>query len=560
MHAISRLSAVLFVLAAAAGTLPAQTTPITAQLFAGGFSGPLYVCAPPRDRDAERLFVVEQGGRIRVRRSGVTLPAPFLNLGPTSGGSTGLDLVLSGGERGLLGMAFHPNYAHNGFFYVDYTRQTDGSIVVARYQVQAANPDLADPTSGVQLLLIPHSAFNNHNGGCLQFGPDGLLYIGVGDGGFANDPNNNAQNPNQLLGKLLRIDVDHPAPGLQYGIPPGNPYAGGTAGLGEIWAIGMRNPWRFSFDRGNGDLYIGDVGQGAVEEIDWQANAELRSASSPATVKNFGWRCMEGNTCTNLGGCTCNAPALTPPIQTYPNCAQPGGLGCAVMGGYVYRGCAIPDLRGTYFYADYTSNQIWSFRYSPGAGLTNFTNRTAQLAPVGGPSIAGVVSFGEDACGELYIVAQGSGSIFKLVAAATPANTGLSAFGAGTPGCNGAHVLGATSPPARGNPCFHFTCTNAPPSSFGIYMLADLAVIAGYDPFQLGVTFHIDLNSSFLLVAPIPSDAAGVGEHWMGIPNDPSLPGVVLQAQAVWFWPPEVCQPSAGGLSSSNGLTVTFLP
>ena len=551
----------LFVAAVAVATaaLRAQTaTPLTTQLVANGFTAPLYVCAPAGD--SQRLFVVEQGGRVRVRKNGATLATPFLNLGPTAGGVPGLDLVLAGGERGLLGLAFHPDHLRNRLCYVYYTRQPDGALTIARYAATAGNADLADPSSRLDLLVIPHPSFANHNGGCLQFGPDGLLYFGTGDGGSGNDPNNNAQNVDSRLGKLLRIDVDHPAAGLPYGIPPGNPYAGATAGLDEIWAIGLRNPWRFSFDRLTGDLYLGDVGQNAVEEVDFAAAAELLAPSSPATVKNFGWRCMEGNNCTGLGGCTCNAAALTPPIQTYPNCAVAGGLGCAVIGGHVYRGCAIPDLRGTYFYADTSSNQIWSFRYDPRAGRTEFGNRTAQLAPPGGLSIASIVSFGEDACGELYIVDQGGGEIFKIVPAAPPVNTGLAAFGSGTPGCRGAHVLGANLPPARHNPCFRFACSNAPLAAGGVLALANVADPAGSDPFRAGLVVHVSLASTLLLSSPIASDAAGNGSLLMPIPNDPALVGVSLHAQTFWAWPASSCQPSTLGVSSSNGLTLTFLP
>jgi len=373
--------ALLVAPAVRAGDTTGSSVALTTERIAVGLSDPLYVTAPPGD--VERLFIVEQNtALIKIRKNNAILGTPFIDLNSKAS---------SGGERGLLGLAFHPNYRDNGFFFVNYTSNT-GATVVERYTV-SANPDVADPASA-KLVLTVGQPFSNHNGGCLQFGPnDGYLYIGMGDGGAANDPGNRSQNGNVLLGKMLRIDVDSAG---AYDIPPDNPFVGVAGIRDEIWAFGVRNPWRFSFDRDNGDMYIGDVGQDAREEVSWQPG------TSPGG-ENYGWRCMEGTACTGLSGCTCNAPALTLPIHEYPH---PPGV--AVTGGYVYRGCAIPELEGTYFFADFVGD-IWSFDWD-GSTKTNFTDRN-ELEP----GISLIPSFGEDGLGEMYIVDSADGEIYKIV-------------------------------------------------------------------------------------------------------------------------------------------------
>jgi cysteine-rich repeat protein len=361
------------------------TTPgLDAEQVVCGLTSPVYVTASPGD--ATRLFIVEQTGRIRIfnRTTSTLLATPYLNL---SG------IITSGGERGLLGLAFHPNYAANGFFYVNYTN-TSGNTVVARYTRSTA--DTANAASAVILKTITQD-FSNHNGGCLQFGPDGMLYIGMGDGGSAGDPNNRAQNTGSLLGKILRLDVDAASP---Y-IPADNPFVGGGNPLDEIWAIGTRNPWRFSFDRLTGDMYMGDVGQDAREEINFQP-------ASSTGGENWGWRCYEGNAVYNTTGCG--------PIGNYdfPILEVSHPTGCSITGGYVYRGCEIPGLSGTYFYSDYCSNWIRSFRYTPGTGVTDQQDLTSTFG-----GISGVVSFGEDSEGELYMVSL-AGCVYKIVAQADP--------------------------------------------------------------------------------------------------------------------------------------------
>ncbi|MBK9121408.1 MAG: PQQ-dependent sugar dehydrogenase [Phycisphaerales bacterium] len=386
-------------------------TPLTTVRVATGLNRPIYVTAPPGDDN--RLFIVEKAGVIKILDlgSGVLLGTPFLNIDPLVGGGT-----TNNSEQGLLGLAFHPNYAGNGWFYVNYTNNA-GSTVVARYTV-SANPNIADPGSATLLLTIAQPQAN-HNGGWLDFGPhDGYLYIATGDGGGSGDTDaghtpgvgNSQDITNNLLGKMLRIDVDgddFPAdPNRNYAIPATNPFVGLT-GDHEIWSFGLRNPWRPSFDRLTGDLYIADVGQASWEEVNFQP------AESPGG-ENYGWRCREGAHNFNTSG-DCSQTPFTEPIHEYARGGNP--FRCAITGGYVYRGCAIPDLRGTYFFGDFCSRQVWSFRYA-GAFIPVAQDRTAELAPGGGLSIDSIVSFGEDARGELYIVKQGNlantGEVYRI--------------------------------------------------------------------------------------------------------------------------------------------------
>jgi glucose/arabinose dehydrogenase len=328
-----------------------------------------------------RLFLVTQRGQVFIWDGQEVVSQPFLDI---------RTLVSCCGERGLLSIAFHPQWTQNRFFFVNYTN-SNGNTVVARYRV-SSNPNLADPQSGQTLLLIPQP-FQNHNGGQLQFGPDGYLYIGMGDGGSANDPECNGQRDDTLLGKMLRIDVNQnvAAPPF-YGIPSDNPFVGPTPPLDEIWAKGLRNPWRFSFDRETGDLWIGDVGQGAREEIDLEPASALGGF-------NYGWKIMEGTVCTTGGptGCVgntpqCNAPELIRPIYEYSH----ANGDCSVTGGYVYRGARFPALRGIYVYGDFCSGRLW--------GNTRlFTPRAPD-----------VTSFGEDLFGELYLVTQ-RGQLMRIV-------------------------------------------------------------------------------------------------------------------------------------------------
>lgn len=377
---------------------------ITTMRIATGFARPLYAVSPPGD--AERLFIVEQHtGKIRILNllTHQTNAVDFLDI----------DGIATGNEQGLLGLAFDPNYTDNGYFYVNVTVSGTGATEIRRYTV-SANPDIADAAS--QLLILTYSQpQTNHNGGWMAFGPDGYLYISSGDGGGGNDDDaghtlglGNGQDTTVLLGKLLRIDVngdDFPGDlNRNYRIPLDNPFAG-VSGADEIWAYGLRNPWRCSFDRLTGDLYIGDVGQGTQEEINFQP------AASPGG-ENYGWRVMEGELCNFASDpLPCNDLSFTDPIHVYNHVAAPNG-GFSITGGYVYRGPR-GDLQGTYFFADYITAQIWTFQYD-GTTKTNFTNRTAELVPDVG-SIAAISSFAEDALGNLYILDLTGGEVFKIL-------------------------------------------------------------------------------------------------------------------------------------------------
>ncbi|HTO87591.1 MAG TPA: PQQ-dependent sugar dehydrogenase [Thermoanaerobaculia bacterium] len=388
-----------------------------------------------------RLFLTIQSGKILVLKNGSVLSTPFLDI--TSS-------VLSGGERGLLSVAFHPQYPTTPYFFVYYTTKAagslnDGDIVIARYQV-SANPDLADSSSGVMLLGIPHPINANHNGGQLQFGPDGYLYLGTGDGGSGNDPPCNAQNDDSPLGKLLRIDVDqNVGTPPYYGVPPSNPNAGGPYPRNVTWAKGLRNPWRFSFDRSTGDLWIGDVGQSAWEEIDVQP-------ASSSGGENYGWKVMEGTDC-GAGGTTncsptpaaCHDASYVLPVNEYNH----NDGSCAIMGGYVYRGSAIPGLAGIYVYGDNCSGELWGW---PDGSL--FT-----------PVVAGLQTFGEDLDGELYL-ATGGGLLYKVVAGSPPPTATLTGTPTNTATANATRTPTSTptSTPTR-TPTATATSTPLPPTA-----------------------------------------------------------------------------------------------
>ncbi len=346
------------------------------QTVATGFTFPLFATAPVGDA---RLFVVEKGGVVKIVKAGSVLPTPFLDVG---------SLVSTGGEQGLLSLAFDPQYGTNGRFFVSYTNLS-GDNVLASYQV-SGNPDAADAASGVIRLTVGQPQ-GNHNGGHIAFGPDGFLYMGIGDGGGGGDPDGNGQDRNDLLGSILRLDVSAPT---GYSVPASNPFVGMAGMRGELWNWGLRNPWRFSFDRSTGDLYIGDVGQGQREEID-VATAALGGGRGA----NYGWNIMEGTRCYDAS--SCDQAGLVLPVLEYTH-----DDGCSVSGGYVYRGTAIPDLAGTYFYADYCEGWVRSFRYS--GGLATETGSWSALAP--GGSIPG---FGEDGMGELYVLA--GGGVYRIV-------------------------------------------------------------------------------------------------------------------------------------------------
>ena len=382
--------------------LPAMTEAVVPQVslmkLVGGLSQPVHITNA--GDSSGRIFVVEQPGRIRIIRNGVLQPAAFLDISSTAQNPADRK-VLFGGEQGLLSVAFPPNFSQKGYFYVNYTRIPDGATIVARYFV-TVDPDVADPASE-QIILTVTQPFANHNGGQLVFGPDGFLYIGMGDGGSGCDPNNFAQNltdlpgNQKLLGKLLRIDVESGV--APYAIPQTNPLLSGT--VSEIWAFGLRNPWRFSFDRLTGDLYVGDVGQNAFEEIDFQP-------ASSTGGENYGWNIMEGFSFSNVSS-SCTPPCL-------PNCSQAGLTlpvfvyshaqgDCSITGGMVYRGKVFKNMDGLYFYGDFCTGRIWGLRHVGSA----WENSLLVDPPFQ------ITSFGEDEVGQLYVTDYLTGSIYRIM-------------------------------------------------------------------------------------------------------------------------------------------------
>jgi glucose/arabinose dehydrogenase len=381
--ATARAIAWIAALALAPGA-PAQE--LRLETVVEGLADPVYLT---HAGDA-RLFVVEQPGRILVLEGGELRAEPFLDISSR---------VLIGDERGLLSVAFHPDYDANGFLFVNYTRRPDGATVVSRFRRDGADPDRVDDSSEAVLFVVPQP-FPNHNGGQLQFGPDGMLWIGMGDGGNAFDPLCNAQRRDTLLGKLLRVDVDHGSGSPPfYRVPSDNPFVGAGGFEDEVWAVGLRNPWRFSFDRETGDLYIGDVGQRRIEEIDFEP------AGDPGG-HNYGWRKMEGSACANVAsGCPGYAPDCGDPVLVLPVLEYEHDAGnCSVTGGYVYRGTQIPELRGSYLYGDFCSGRLFAAVRSDGVWQARALD----------PRLRALSSFGEDAAGELYLLSLEGGRVARL--------------------------------------------------------------------------------------------------------------------------------------------------
>jgi glucose/arabinose dehydrogenase len=387
MKKLKYIAASLMLMIFASEGLVAQTSIALQPFVISGLSAPVFMTSPPvplAGRRRNRFFIVQQGGIIRLADARRGAPIVFMDI---------TTRVLSGGERGLLGLAFHPDYDNNGRFFVYYTRQTDGAIQISEFQTSAVNPDMGDPTSEKPIITIPHPSFGNHNGGTVAFGPDGYLYAGPGDGGSGNDPSNNAQNINQLLGKIIRIDINNPPPlpAPQYNIPPDNPFAGAIPGADEIYAVGMRNPYRFSFDSGGtNQLWVADVGQGAWEEVDIVVNGG-----------NYGWRLYEGNQCTGLGTCTF-PPNYVGPIFQY----SLSGPRCAVIGGYVYRGTVGTFPQGSYVYGDYCTGEIFLYNNDPGSQPRLLLDTTRNIT-----------GFAQDEAGEIYVIGQ-TGTIEKIIPAA----------------------------------------------------------------------------------------------------------------------------------------------
>lgn len=376
------VSLVSVVLSLAQTGKPQDTSPLRLFPVATGLTQPVFATAPPAD--SSRLFILERAGVIRVVHNGVLLDRPFLDITE--------QVTHAGSEQGLLGLAFDPDYATTGSFYINYTRTGDGATVISHFLV-SGDPDSADKTSE-EIILSVSQPYANHNGGMLAFGPnDGYLYIGLGDGGSAGDPGNRAQDSTTLLGKILRLDINRSNGTL---IPETNPYVDRPGWRGEIWALGLRNPWRFSFDRATGDLLIADVGQSSWEEVNHQP-------ASSTGGENYGWRRKEGDHCFNPSSGCDSGFTLTDPIHEYSH-----GEGCSITGGYIYRGCTIPELSGAYIFGDFCSGEVWSLRYTD--SVVDFRSLTSEL----GTDTLMITSFGEDAWGDLYIIAY-HGVVYRIV-------------------------------------------------------------------------------------------------------------------------------------------------
>ena len=486
-------------------------------LIASGYSRPLTAISPPGDTN--RLFICEQHtGRIEIIQNGVQIAAPFLDL---SGLSTG-------NEQGLLGLAFHPDYANNGRFFVHYSASGGGQTRLVEYGV-SGNPmtnNVASP-GAVQTIYTHNQPFSNHNGGHIEFSPvDGFLYLGLGDGGSGGDPQNNGQNLNTGLGKLLRFDVDGSAPFFAAGNPFGD----------EVWSYGLRNPYRWSFDSANGDIYIGDVGQNAWEEITFE----------PAGVGgiNHGWRCREGAHNFSFSG-SCSSATLNEPIRDYSH-----SFGCSITGGYVYRGSAILGLQGTYFYADYCTGRIWSFKYN-GTTETEWQERTAEL----GGALGSLTSFGQDANGELYIVQQ-SGAIWRI-----EQDCGTATYCTAAPNSTGnGMVIGSGGSLSIAANNFILSASGGPNNEFGLFFYG-----AGQGQFAFGDGFRCVPGSIARLNPPVLTDNLfGDASRVCDFTSGPMASGPeAISAGSTWnfqFWYRDPGGPGGTGFNLTNGLSALFCP
>ena len=383
-RAAALIAAMLLLASSGSTSLAAPTDAhIRLALRASGLSSPVFATSA-RDGTG-RLFIVEQTGRIRIYRNGAVLSTPFLSIASQ---------VSGGFEQGLLGLAFHPSFKTNHKLYVDFT-DLNGDTVIREYRVSSTNSNVV-ATSTARTILKVAQPYDNHNGGMLAFGPDGYLYIGLGDGGSGGDPGNRAQNKDSLLGKILRIDVNGTTSTTNYRNPSSNPFVG-VAGRNEIWQYGLRNPWRFSFDRANGSLWIGDVGQGSWEEID----RAVRTTSGAGRGVNWGWRVLEGFKCYSPST-GCSTSGKTKPLLAFDH----GGGRCAVTGGYVYRGTLVPALVGGYVFADYCSGEIWVVNATAASPATRTLLMDTDLT---------ISSFGENAAGDLYVLDRDGGRMYAVV-------------------------------------------------------------------------------------------------------------------------------------------------
>lgn len=486
-----RALGVFYFLTLFASTLFANPQRLNAELVADGLLFPVDVEVAAGD--TARIFVVEQRtGTIRIVRNGLLEPTPFLNIGAK--------ITFAGNEQGLLGIAFHPDFQNQPRFFVNYT-DLSGDSVIAEYQVDANNPDMADANSE-RIVLQLFQPFQNHNGGGLEFGPDGYLYIGFGDGGSGGDPFDNAQNGQVLYGKMLRIDIDGALP---YSIPPSNPFVNDPNFLDEIWALGLRNPWRYSFDSVTGDLWIGDVGQHGFEEVDFQPG-------SSSGGENYGWRLKEADTCfkptTN-----CDPGGLTGPVWFYAH-EHSVDRDC-LTGGVVYRGASIPGFNGRYLCSDFSSGEFWSFRLANGT-MVELLDHTLGMNPGPNLNIQYVSSFGVDANQEILMLDRAGGELWRLVHQAMTLT--LAPLNAGAP-------ASATLTGARGRSKV-FLCVSL--RGDGSTWISPLLVDLGLDsPFLVSVT-TADPSGNASFNGSVPPGASWVGRPiWLQVAERGNTSNVV---------------------------------
>ncbi|MCP3920167.1 MAG: PQQ-dependent sugar dehydrogenase [bacterium] len=503
-------------------------TPLTTVRVVDGLQYPTFATAPAGD--SQRLFVTElTTGHVRVVDGGSLLPVPFLDVPAASGIALGL----------FYSMAFHPDYAQNGYVYV-YYRAAAGGAHLERYTVSASDPNRADPASRVTILTTTLPA-SSHSGHGPVFGPDGMLYVALGDGSSGADPTCEAQNPGTLFGNLLRIDVDGGSP---YAVPPDNPFVGVPGYLPEIWATGFRNPWRIAFDRATDELYVADVGQATREELDVLAPG--------VGGQNFGWSVEEGSQ-PFAHACPPGTPAPGDPAYTRPVHEYDHSLGdCSITGGFVYRGAAIPDLSGTYFFADFCSHRIGSLRYVNGA-VTDLRDRTAELQPAMSGPLESIVSFAEDGVGELYVIDHGDGEIFKIVSACVAevycSSNPNSTSAAATVSASGSNSVGANA--------LSLSTVDVPQFEFGYYLMSttrdQIPLTGSQGDLCLGqplVRFVGDVLNS------------GAQGRLDFTPDLTALPqGTVVQAGDTWHFQ-SWFRDHVPALTSntSNGVSITFCP
>ena len=523
MNCNRRIHAAATLLALCAST---QGQELLLEPVASGFDTATSVCAPPGD--TERLFVTTEGGVIHIIRAGAVLPTPFLDI--SSSVST---------QEGLLSIAFHPNYSTNGRFFIVYNDSL-GLSHLTEYHV-SSNPDVADPGSATEILTPFQQPGPIHNWNCLKFGPDGMLYVATGDGGGYHGlppDSSSSQDLSNTQGKILRLDLDAPAP---Y-IPANNPFVGQPNVAEEIWVYGLREPWRFGFDSLTGDMFIGDVGQTTREELDF-----VPGGSSGGL--NFGWACREGTVCNSLPGCSCpNSTSYTEPVLEY---SHAGGL-CCIIGGEVYRGLAMPSLHGTYFYADYCSARVWSLRYD-GTTMTEHQERSLEFVTASGTPLTTVNSFGLDAEGEILVIGNFPSAVFRVIPAPT---CGTSNYCLTSPNSIGAGAR----------------ITNAGSTSFASndFMLEVNDLV----PNQPSLCYYgpNTLQNSFMdgyrcvggqtqrLNPPLAASVTGYLRHVIDLENqgaNPITPGSTWHFQA-WYRDPN--GPGGSGSNLSDALTATFCP